>query len=86
MDESATYSELREKLLSFERTTTSYSSQAVCKDFDIGIRDDKQQHVVPMDTERIKRKEKGKAKGKNKGKRLQRKRQGQGLWRLQHCI
>lgn len=68
MDDKTTYSELREKLLSFERTATSYSSSSVYRQFDIGRREDKHDESVPMDIDRIKGKVKGKAKGKGKGK------------------
>ena len=63
MDESTTYSELREKLLSFERATASHSSLAVYTEF-VGGRDDKQQHddVGPMDVDRIEGKTKAKQK------------------------
>ena len=60
--------DLREKLLSFERTTTSYSCSPVYKEFDIGRRDDKHDEAVPMDVDRIEGKDKGKAQGKGKGK------------------
>ena len=94
MREKTTYSELREKLLSFERAATSYSSQAVYKEFDIGRGDDKQQHddVVPKDIDRIKRKDKGKAKGKSKGsvrakeKDGKCKDKGKGYGTYKHCV
>ena len=65
MDESADYLSVREKVLAYERTTTSWSSHTVYRELDIK-KDEKVDEAVPMEIDRIKGKQKGKGKGKSK--------------------
>ena len=61
MDESADYLSVREKVLAYERTTTSWSSHTVYRELDIK-KDEKVDEAVPMeiDPSRASRREKGK--------------------------
>ena len=54
-------------MLAYERTTTSWGSQAIYKELAITKDYDKHDEVIPMDVDRVKGKEKGKGKGKDKG-------------------
>ena len=65
MDESADYLSVREKVLAYERTTTSWSSHTVYRKLDIK-KDEKVDEAVPMEIDRIKGKQKGTGKGKLK--------------------
>ena len=69
MTEDTSYKEAREKMLAYERTTTSWGSQAIYKELAITKdhdRHDRDDEVIPMDVDRVKGKEKGKRKGKDK--------------------
>ena len=68
MTEDTSYKEAREKMLAYERTTTSWGSQAIYKELAITKDHDRHDEVIPMDVDRVKGKEKGKGKGKDKGK------------------
>ena len=67
MDEAATFAPTREKVINYERTTTSWNSAAVYREMDIK---DKHQNVeaVPMEVDRAKGFPKGKGKKGSKGK------------------
>ena len=53
-------------MLAYERTTTSWGSQAIYKELAITKDHDRRNEVIPMDVDRVKGKEKGKGKGKDK--------------------
>ena len=66
MTDATTYKEAREKVLSYERTTTSWGSQAIYRELAI-TKDSKGDEAVPMEIDRVgKGKDKGKSKGKGK--------------------
>eukprot|EP00435_Cladocopium_sp_Y103_P040582 s1727_g11.t1 len=78
MEEDADYSKIREKVISWERTASSWSSQAVYRELDIK-KDDRNDEVVPMEIDRVKGKAKGKQKGKSKSAGKDSK--GEGKWK-----
>ena len=55
------YKEARKKMLAYERTTTSWGSQAIYKELAITTEHDKNDEGIPMDVDRV--------KGKGQGKR-----------------
>ena len=79
MEEDADYGKIREKVVSYERTTSSWSSQANYREFDIK-KDDGHDEAVPMEVDRVKGIFKGKQKGKSKwsGKDYNK---GKGKWK-----
>ena len=82
MTEDTSYKEAREKMLAYERTTTSWGSQAIYKELAITKdhdRHDRDDEVIPMDVDRVKGKEKGKRKRKDKGGKSKGKQKGKGF-------
>ena len=67
MTEDTSYKEARERMLAYERTTTSWGSQAIYKELAITKDHERHDEVIRMDVDRVKGKEKGKGKGKDKG-------------------
>ena len=60
MTEDTSYKEAREKMLAYERTTTSWGRYAIYKDLAITKVHDRYDEVIPMDVDRVKgRKRKG---------------------------
>ena len=78
MTEDTSYNEARDKMLAYERTITSWGSQAIYKELAITKEHDKNDEVIPMDVERVKGKEKGKGKGKDKSGKSKGKQKGKG--------
>ena len=70
VSETTTYEKLRETMLAFERTSSSWSTEHVLKA--IGA-----DEPTPMDVDRVEWKGKGKGKGKEKGKKGEK---GKGGW------
>ena len=66
LDEDATYGAMREKILAYERTTTSFSSRSLYQELHIK-EVPRQDEAVPMDIDRVVWKGKDGKKGK-KGK------------------
>eukprot|EP00435_Cladocopium_sp_Y103_P050701 s939_g15.t1 len=66
MSETSDYQSVREKVLAYERTTTSWSSSVVYRELNIK-KDQPVDESTPMEIDRIKGKNKGKSKGKSKG-------------------
>ena len=67
LDEAATYANVRERVLAYERTTTSWTSSAVYRELDIKDSGNRGDEAVPMEIDRVKGKLKGKQQ-KGKGK------------------
>ena len=66
LDEAATYAVVRNRVLAYERTTTSWTSQAIYRELDIKDSGTRNDEAVPMEIDRVKGKSKGKQKGKGK--------------------
>ena len=67
LDESASYATTREKVINYERTTTSWNSASVYREMDIKDRH-QYDETVPMEVDRVKGFPKGKGKKGSKGK------------------
>ena len=78
MTDATTYKEAREKVLSYERTTTSWGSQPIYRELAI-TKDNKDDEAVLMEIDRVgKGKDKGKSKGKGKDQKGKGKQKGKG--------
>ena len=81
LDEAATYAVVRERVLAYERTTTSWTSQAVYRELDIKDSGNRNDEAVPMEIDRVKGKSKGKQKGKGKSGKDGKDGKGKGGWK-----